>query len=96
MVQKYSDKTVCDYSALNTSDRYAELGNRVLEHANSKRVLEEFKDANVDAEGAFNEDNLSPEDHAKYLELVMDEDEKWCRVREMVRDATGNETLWEC
>ena len=59
-------------------------GEKYLELA--KRLVE-LKDAREALYGSEDDEDGT---------LAMVEDEKWCRVREMVRDALGDDSLWTC
>jgi hypothetical protein len=59
-------------------------GEKYLELA--KRLVE-LKDAREALYGSEDDEDGT---------LAMTEDEKWCRVREMVRDALGDDSLWTC
>lgn len=94
-------ETVEDFSTLSPEQRYVELAKRLVELKDARAELDEFKDemtgnSDIPWDPVMDEDRTEPEDMRRYEDLITAEDEKWCRVREMVRDALGNEHLWHC
>lgn len=92
-------QTKADFTVLSTEERYVELAARIRELGQARGELQAFKDemtGNRDIPWDPEMDKTEPEDKEKYDQLVWKEDEKWCRVREMVRDALGDPELWQC
>ena len=94
-------ETVADYSTLSREERYVELAKRLMELSRARAALKGFEDemmgdSDVPWDPIMDETSTKPADMERYRTLVTEEDEKWCRVREMVRDALGDDTLWQC
>ena len=93
-------KTTDDFSTLKPEERYRELAARLVELKDARSELQDFKDDKTgDADVPWDSEIdgfKDDKEEEKYRNLVMNEDEKWCRVREMVRDALSNDILWQC
>lgn len=82
------EKKIIDLETLTDKQLLEEFADRVMAYEESTNALNRWKDEND-----YSEDD---EFNYEFADLKIDNDEDFCRVREVIRFIKKDETIWEC
>ena len=85
------EKEIKDFEKMTEKELLVELADRLVVEQKSKERMTEYL-----ADRGWTSDDADEMDEPEWADLKMDNDEDWCRVRELVRFVKKDDTIWEC
>lgn len=85
------EKEIKDFEKMSAEELLMELTDRLIVEQKSKDRMTEYL---VNHE--WNEEDAEEVGGDEWYELKNDNDEDWCRIRELVRFIKKDDSLWEC
>lgn len=85
------EKEIKDFEKMSAEELLMELTDRLIVEQKSKDRMTEYL-----VNHGWNEEDAEEVGGDEWYELKNDNDEDWCRIRELVRFIKKDDTLWEC
>lgn len=85
------EKEIKDFEKMSAEELLMELTDRLIVEQKSKDRMTEYL-----VNKGWNEEDAEDVGGDEWYELKNDNDEDWCRIRELVRFIKKDDTLWTC